>query len=184
MVVQFILLFGKKPRPGSTLTTLSQLTTCTVYMQQEIFEGEIFCECSGFVAIRENFLCEIWGMVSFGTAKVSNPRKFSPRKSCFTPICESFLPRKLPVYGICLCMYGCSLQQLLLIKLLCNCYGSISLPSQGLTLRGWIDLTCGRETFVKKSIKFFEEALAGYVLYMYNAYMTIVVNFRTTAFLV
>ena len=34
-------------------------------------------------------------------------------------------------------------------------------PSQGLFLRGWVDLTCGRETLAKKSIKFFEEALAG-----------------------
>ena len=34
-------------------------------------------------------------------------------------------------------------------------------PSQGLSLRGWVDLTCGRETLAKKSIKFFEEALAG-----------------------
>ena len=30
----------------------------------------------------------------------------------------------------------------------------------GLSLRGWIDLTCGRETLVKKSIKYFEEAAA------------------------
>ncbi|KXJ11499.1 tetratricopeptide repeat protein 21B [Exaiptasia diaphana] len=31
----------------------------------------------------------------------------------------------------------------------------------GLILRGWIDLSCGREAFVKKSIKFFDEALSG-----------------------
>ena len=33
------------------------------------------------VAIRESFLHEIWGRGTFGTAKESNPRKFSPRKS-------------------------------------------------------------------------------------------------------
>ena len=31
----------------------------------------------------------------------------------------------------------------------------------GLTLRGWIDLTCGKESMVKHSIKYFEEALEG-----------------------
>ena len=30
------------------------------------------------VAIHESFLHEIWGRGTFGTAKVSNPRKFSP----------------------------------------------------------------------------------------------------------
>ena len=30
-------------------------------------------------------------------SKASNPRKFSPRKSYFSPIPESFLPRKFPV---------------------------------------------------------------------------------------
>ena len=28
-----------------------------------------------------------------------------------------------------------------------------------LSLRGWIDMTCGREGVVKKSIKYFEEAI-------------------------
>lgn len=32
--------------------------------------------------------------------------------------------------------------------------------NEGLTLRGWIDITSGRETLMKKSIKFFEEALS------------------------
>ena len=35
----------------------------------------------------------------------------------------------------------------------------------GLTLRGWIDLTSGRETLMKRSLKYFEEALAGLVYY-------------------
>ena len=33
-----------------------------------------------------------------GAAKASNLRKFSPRKSCFSPIRESYLPRKFPGY--------------------------------------------------------------------------------------
>ena len=31
----------------------------------------------------------------------------------------------------------------------------------GLVLRGWIDMTSGREVLAKKSIKYFEEALSG-----------------------
>ena len=51
---------------------------------------------SRFEPVRESFLCEIWGMVSFGAARTSSPRKFSLLKSYFSPICESFLPRKFP----------------------------------------------------------------------------------------
>ena len=35
---------------------------------------------------------------------------------------------------------------------------------QGLILCGWIDLTCGRETYMKKSLKYFDEALSGCVI--------------------
>ena len=35
-------------------------------------------------------------MKSIGMVKVSNPRKFSPRKSYFSLVCESFLHRKFP----------------------------------------------------------------------------------------
>ena len=45
---------------------------------RETFEGENFREFRGFVAICKIFLCKIWGVASFGTAKESNPRKFSP----------------------------------------------------------------------------------------------------------
>ena len=34
---------------------------------------------------------------------------------------------------------------------------------EGLALRGWIDLTSGRETLMKKSLKYFDEALSGSV---------------------
>ena len=52
-------------------------------------------EFRGFVAIRESFLNEIWGRGVLGAAKASNLQKFSLRKSYFSPICKSFLPRKL-----------------------------------------------------------------------------------------
>ena len=66
------------------------------YRIAETFEGENFREFRGFVAIHESFLREIWGMVSFGAAKASNPWKFSLWKTYFSPIHESFLPQKFP----------------------------------------------------------------------------------------
>ena len=56
--------------------------------------AENFHKFHGFVAIRKSFLHEIWGVASFGMAKASNPRKFSLRKTYFSPICKSFLPWK------------------------------------------------------------------------------------------
>ena len=53
-----------------------------------------FHEFCSFVAICKSFLCKIWGMAFFGAAKASNLRKFSPRKSYFSPIHGSFLPQK------------------------------------------------------------------------------------------
>ena len=38
------------------------------------------------------FSAKFGGMASVGAAKGSNPQKFSPRKSYFSPIHESFLP--------------------------------------------------------------------------------------------
>ena len=38
--------------------------------------------------------------------------------------------------------------------------GYLYLFVQALILHGWIDLTCGRESVVKKSMKYFEEALS------------------------
>ena len=63
---------------------------------RETFEGENFREFRGFVAICKSFLRKIWGVASFGTAKESNPRKFSPWKLYFSPIRESFLSQKFP----------------------------------------------------------------------------------------
>ena len=65
-------------------------------VQRETFEGENFSQFRGFVAIRESFLCEIWGRGIFLVAPVSTPRKFSLRKSYLPPIRESFLPPKFP----------------------------------------------------------------------------------------
>ena len=59
----------------------------------ETFKRENFHKFCGFMAIRESFLREIWGMASFGTAKANNPQKFSPQK---LQIHRSFLPRKFP----------------------------------------------------------------------------------------
>ena len=42
------------------------------------------------------FSVKFGGVVSFSTARASNPRKFSPQKSYFSPIRESFLPGKFP----------------------------------------------------------------------------------------
>ena len=42
-------------------------------VQRKTFEGENFHKVNGFVTVRESFLCEIWGVASFGVAKSSNP---------------------------------------------------------------------------------------------------------------
>ena len=64
-----------------------------VSLVNHTFEGENFRRFSGFVAIRESFLHRKFrDVVSFGAAKASNLRKFSPRKSYFSPIHKRFLP--------------------------------------------------------------------------------------------
>lgn len=57
---------------------------------RETFEGENVCESRGFVPFCKSFPCKIWGVAPFGMAKVSNSRTFSPRKSYFPPIHNSF----------------------------------------------------------------------------------------------
>ena len=54
------------------------------------------------MAICKSFLCEIWGVASFGTAKTSNPRKFSPRKLYFHQFAKVFSLKSFPLYGILL----------------------------------------------------------------------------------
>ena len=63
-------------------------------------KGENFHEFRGFVAIRESFLREIWGVVSFGVAKASNPRKFSLQKSNYYQFAKVFSLESFPLYGI------------------------------------------------------------------------------------
>ena len=42
------------------------------------------------------FFAKFGAVASFGVAKVSNPRRFSPRKLYFSLTRESFLPQKFP----------------------------------------------------------------------------------------
>ena len=58
-----------------------------------------FREFRSFVAIRESFLCEIWGVASFGVAKASNPWKFSSQRSYFHQFAKVFSLESLPLYG-------------------------------------------------------------------------------------
>ena len=53
-----------------------------------------------FMAICEFFFVKFESMVPFGTAKVSNLRKFSPKKSCFSPILKKFSSSKVSHYTI------------------------------------------------------------------------------------
>ena len=62
----------------------------------ETFKRENFHEFRGFMAIRESFLREIWGMASFGTAKANNPQKFSPQISNS----QKFSPSKVSRYTV------------------------------------------------------------------------------------
>ena len=84
--------YTSKKRGCVRLLALSQVT----YRIAKNFRGRKLLQILQFWAIRKSFLCKIWGVASFGTAKASNPRKFSPRKAYFSPIRESFLPRKFP----------------------------------------------------------------------------------------
>ena len=77
------------------------LCTCTFnYRIVENFRGRNSHKFRSFMAILESFLCEIWGVVSFGMAKTSNSWKFSPQKLYFSPIRE-FSSRKVSRYTVC-----------------------------------------------------------------------------------
>ena len=60
------------------------------------FRGRKLLQISHFVAICVSFLCEIWrcGVLWYG--KNEQSAKVLPRKLYFSPIRESFLPRKFP----------------------------------------------------------------------------------------
>ena len=48
------------------------------------------------------FSVKFGGVASFGATKASNPQTFLCKNHIFSPICESFLPRKFPAirYGV------------------------------------------------------------------------------------
>ena len=79
------------------------------YLLMETFKGENFRKFRRFVAICESFSIKFGGVVSFGTAKASNPRNHSLQKSHFSPIRESFLSRKFPANDV----MSCEIQTLL-----------------------------------------------------------------------
>ena len=65
------------------------------------FWGRKLSQISWFCGYSQKFSLQKFGDVTlFGAAKTSNPQKFSPRKSYFSPICNSFLPQKFPVYTV------------------------------------------------------------------------------------
>ena len=86
-----------KRQPLDLVTIILCIHRCWVHPQYyriaKNFRGRKILRISRFC---ESFLREIWGVASFGAAKESNPRKFSSRKSYFSPISESFLPRNFP----------------------------------------------------------------------------------------
>ena len=56
----------------------------------KLSEGENFANFAFLWLFAKIFSAKFRGVVSFGVAQVRNPQKFSPQKSYFSPICESF----------------------------------------------------------------------------------------------
>ena len=106
------------------------------------------------VAICESFLRKILGVLSFGTAKVCNPRKSSLRQSYFSPICENFSLENFSLYGMLF------LQSILLdITIYGNINSSFtwkckySCPVQ---LKGNMSYTCGDYVKYRKRMLFYK----------------------------
>ena len=59
------------------------------------FQEENFRKFSGYVTIREIFLREIWGVVSFGTAQASNLQKVFSMKIVFFTNPQKFSPTQV-----------------------------------------------------------------------------------------
>ena len=68
---------------GKHLVSLKHFHGCVVYRIAGNFRGRNFHEFRGFVAIRKSFLHKMCGAWHLFMAPVSNPRKFSLRKSYF-----------------------------------------------------------------------------------------------------
>ena len=87
------------PIPGPSHCPVYHLQCAKLNCRYRIAENFQGRKLSGFVAIRESFLREIWGVVSFSAAKASNSRKFSPQKSYFHQIAKVFSLESFPLYG-------------------------------------------------------------------------------------
>ena len=74
--------------------------TETQYRIAGNFWGRKLCEFRSFVAIRESFLCEIWGMAFFGAAKASNSQKFIHENCIFHQFAKIFSLESFPLYGM------------------------------------------------------------------------------------
>ena len=74
--------------------TNSHMTCSIVY--RKLLREKTFANFKALWLSTNIFSIKFGGVVSFGMAQVNNLHKFSPQKSIFTPIHESFLPRKFP----------------------------------------------------------------------------------------
>ena len=69
------------------------------HRQMVLYSGKLLREKT-FVNFTVLFSLQNWGCGTFGAAKVSNPRKFSPWKSYFSPIRRKFSPSKVSRYTV------------------------------------------------------------------------------------
>ena len=74
-------------------------------VERKIFEGERKT-FANFVAIRESFLHEIWGVMSFGAAKASNPQNFFHENRIFHQFAKILSHESFLVYGISVATYS------------------------------------------------------------------------------
>ena len=80
----------------SIITWCKEVLHGVNYCIGEKLQGRKFRSC---VAICESFLRKI-GVVSFSTARASNPQKFSPRKLYFHQFTKVFSLESFPLYGM------------------------------------------------------------------------------------
>ena len=67
---------------------------------EKLLRGENFSEFRSFVAIRESFLCEIWGHGVLWHSMSEQSTKVFSEKIVFSPICTSFSPLKVSRYTV------------------------------------------------------------------------------------
>ena len=73
--------------------------------KQILYSGKLsrektFANFTVFWLFAKVFSTKFGGVVSLSMARVSNPRKFCPQKSYFSPICEKFSPWKVSRYMV------------------------------------------------------------------------------------